>query len=346
MIEHILKVYGIDCDNKWIGYFATVLTLFIFSSLIFPVIYVKNFSYILTKYLYKFLILTLCISKIITYFVIKYNSSKYFQLNRKLRKYQRKQLIGELNICIFSIISFCFSIVIALLGVKMYFCESFLTEIYKDFNERMESLPVPSLSLVFILMIYVYSWHLTYELIYIEIKSRYMSIIRNFNNEVVKIATKPNKSILILTQRTILKFIEFQINIKRNVDYLKYGNFIQLVLPIAITVGSISNIECIYYSISFIVIKIGFYLWTMSHDLRIRRAENNLTSNINRWLNPEHEDSDYFETKVLESTVKQFNEQKYINKLTEESVYGCRSFSTQNGRFKIEAGTNHYFLTK
>jgi hypothetical protein len=109
-------------------------------------------------------------------------------------------------------------------------------------------------------------------------------------------------------------------NIKRNVDYLKYGNFIQLVLPIAITVGSISNIECIYYSITFIVTKIGIYLWTMSYDLRVRRAENNLTSNINGWLNPEHEDSDYFETKVLERAVKQFNGQKSINEFTEESV--------------------------
>ncbi len=320
MIEHILKIYGIDCHNKWIGYFATVLTLSIFSSLVFPVIYVKNFSYILTKYLYKFLILTLCISKIITYFVIKYNSSKYFQLIRKLRKYQRKQLIGELNIYIFSIIAFYFSIVIAILSSKIYFSESFLIEIYKDFNERMESLPVPPSSLVFILKIYVYSWHLAYELIYIEIKSRYISIIRDFNSEVVKIVTKPNKCILILTQRTILKFIEFQINIKRNVDYLEYGNFIQLVLPIAIMVGSISNKECIYYSISFIVITIGIYLWTMSYHFMARRAENNLSSNINRWLNPEHEDSDYFETKVLERTVKQFNEQKSIYESTEESM--------------------------
>jgi hypothetical protein len=85
-------------------------------------------------------------------------------------------------------------------------------------------------------------------------------------------------------------------------------------------VGSISNKECIYYSISFIVITIGIYLWTMSYHFMARRAENNLSSNINRWLNPEHEDSDYFETKVLERTVKQFNEQKSIYESTEESM--------------------------
>ncbi len=95
MIEYLLKFYGIDCHYKWIGYFTTSLTLSIFSSLVFPAIYPKNFSHFSTEYLYKFLILTLCISKIITYFVVKHNLSKFFQLNNKLKKYQKKQLIGE-----------------------------------------------------------------------------------------------------------------------------------------------------------------------------------------------------------------------------------------------------------
>jgi hypothetical protein len=102
-------------------------------------------------------------------------------------------------------------------------------------------------------------------------------------------------------------------DIKRNVDFLKYGIFIGLILPIAITFGSISNLVCIHFSISFLVLISGSCLWTLSYDFRIRRAENNLSLNINRWLNPRLEDPDYFEMKVLEKTVIQFNEQKHIN---------------------------------
>jgi hypothetical protein len=109
-------------------------------------------------------------------------------------------------------------------------------------------------------------------------------------------------------------------DIKRSVDFLKYGIFIGSILPIAIIFGSISNLECIHFSISFIVLISGSYLWTLSYDFRIRRAENNLSLNINRWLNPRFEDSDYFEMKVLEMTVKKFNEQKHINQPIDDSV--------------------------
>jgi hypothetical protein len=210
--------------------------------------------------------------------------------------------------------------VVSLIATKIYFCGSFISEIYEDFTKTMESLPFSTFLQIYLLSIYVYSWQSSHDLIYIEIKSRYLSIIKDFNNEVVKVVKKPDKSILILTQRNILKFIEFRMDVKRNVDFLKYEIFIGLVLPIAIMVGSISNIECIYYSISFIVITIGIYLWTMSHDLRVRRAENNLTLNINRWLNPKLEDPHYFEMKILEMIVKQFKEQKSINEFKEEWV--------------------------
>jgi hypothetical protein len=207
----------------------------------------------------------------------------------------------------------------ALLGVKVYFCESFFNDMYKDFTEIMETLPVPPFTQVFILNLYNFAWLSSKELIYIETKSRYLSIIKDFNSEVVKV-TKPNKSILIIRQRTILKFIEFQIDIKRNVDFIKYGIFIELVLPIGMIFIGVSNLECIHYIITFVVLKIVCYLWTMSYDLRVKRAENNLTLNINRWLSPELEDRDYFEIKVLERTAKQFNGQKSINESIEDWI--------------------------
>jgi hypothetical protein len=52
-----------------------------------------------------------------------------------------------------------------------------LIEIYKDFTETMESLSVPPFSQIFLTTIYVYSWQLSYELIFIEVKSGYISII-------------------------------------------------------------------------------------------------------------------------------------------------------------------------
>ncbi len=323
MIEYILKIHGINCKNKWIGYFTTGLTLSIFSSLMIPVIYAKNFNNKTIEILFKLLISTLCASKIINYFLIKNNSNNLFKLNYKLEKYEKKRLISEINIFIFSIISFYLSIVITLFGTEFNFWASFLTEMFEDFNQTVEFLPKSSFSQIILIAIYIYSyflvfWFIAIQLLYIEIKTRYITIIKDFNSEVKRIVTKPDKSVIILTQRTISKFIEFKDGIKRNVDFLKYGISIELILPIAaiLVIGSHDFIfDAIFhpFSISFVVLMIGSYLWTMSYDFRVKRSENDLTMCLNHWLNQKYEDSDEIEIKVLERTVKLFNEQKSID---------------------------------
>jgi glutamate/tyrosine decarboxylase-like PLP-dependent enzyme len=81
MIEYIVKIYGINCKNKWIGYLTTGLTLSIFLSLAFPVIYAKNSSNKTNEFFFILLMSTFCASKILNYLAIKYNSSNLFHLN-------------------------------------------------------------------------------------------------------------------------------------------------------------------------------------------------------------------------------------------------------------------------
>jgi hypothetical protein len=89
----------------------------------------------------------------------------------------------------------------------------------------------------------------------------------------------------------------------------------ELILPITAIVvvgshGSIFDTKCHPFSIYFIILMIGSYLWTMSYDFRLKRSENDLILSLNHWLNQKYEDSDEIEMKVLERTVKKFNEQK------------------------------------
>ncbi len=318
MIKHILKTYGINCNNKWIGYLTTGLTLSIFSSVVMPVMYSNNFSNKFNEIFFKPVLSTVCVSKILNYLVIKHKSNNFFRLNYKLRNFQMKRSFGELHIYIYSAIFLYLSIVISLLATKYNFCELYLIVILEDFNESMESLPIPAFSPIFLIKLYLYSWFSVIQFLYIEIKARYIVIIKDFNNELKRIVTKPDESVIILTQKTISKFIELKDDIKRNVDFLKYGITIELIPHITAIVligshGSIFDTKCHPFSISFIILMIGSYLWTMSYDFRVKRSENDLTMSLNHWLNQKYEDSDEIEIKVLERTVKQFNEQKSID---------------------------------
>ncbi len=316
MIEHILKIYGINCKNKWIGYFTTGLTLSIFSSLVIPVIYANNSSNKTNEFFYKLLMSTLCASKILNYWAVKYNSDNIFDLNYKLKKRQKKRSIGELNINIYSVISINLSIVISLVVTKFDSCAPFLMEIHKDFIQTMKSIFIPVTPYIFLMAIYIYSWFIVIQLLYIEIKARYLTVIKDFTNEVKSIKTKPDKSVIISTQRSILKFAEFKDNIKKYVDFLEFGIFIDLVLPVTIVVGSYESIlelECWTFGISFVVLVIGSYIWTISYNLRVKRSESDLTLNLNRWLNPNIENGDEIELKVLKKAAMHFSEQKFID---------------------------------
>jgi hypothetical protein len=131
MIEHIMKFYGINSNNKMIGYFTTGLILSIFLSFLFPLIFANNFGNN-SKEFFKLFLTMFYTSNILNYLIIKYNSAKLFQLYYKLKEYQNKCLINEFNIQIYSIISILIFILMAFLTTKFHFCESFIIEIMEN----------------------------------------------------------------------------------------------------------------------------------------------------------------------------------------------------------------------
>jgi len=83
--------------------------------------------------------------------------------------------------------------------------------------------------------------------------------------------------------------------------------FISNVALTVCTHGSVSNQECYYLSILWIVLTIGYFLWTMSSNFRVRKAQNELSLNLNLWLNIEFENVNDIEMKNLKMIFKEDN---------------------------------------
>ncbi len=62
------------------------------------------------------------------------------------------------------------------------------------------------------------------------------------------------------------------------------------------------------FNILRIILMIGYYLWTMSSNLRIKIIENDLSFILNRWRNLKVEDSFQIDMDYIEKLSKQFNE--------------------------------------
>ncbi len=313
MIEYIVKFYGINCHNKWIRFLTTGLTISLFSTSILMLNLTKS-STNNTNNLFFILFSLLCnTSKLFNYLLIKYKSTELFELNQKLQKFQNKCLIRQLNIKLFSIFSMFLSVLLAFLMTKIYFCELDASELFEDLNEEMESLPIPSFLQILILNLYHYSWYISNHLLYTEFKTRYISIIKEFKKEVKNEKSETDSDVLKLTQKFVLKFVNFKTDIKKSVDFLKYGISIEFVSNLLMIILFHVNSKCSHFVISFTSLIVVYYLWTMSSNLRIRFIENDLSLNLNRWLHLNPEDSIRIEMDYLEKTVKNLNEKQTID---------------------------------
>jgi hypothetical protein len=125
--------------------------------------------------------------------------------------------------------------------------------------------------------------------------------------------SEPDGDVLKLTQKFVLKFVNLKNEIKRNVDFLKFGISIEFFLTIGLTVysnGFVMKSKFYRSNILSIILMTGYYLWTMSSNLRIRIIENDLSFILNRWLNLKVEDSIQIDMDYIEKSSKQFNEKE------------------------------------
>ncbi len=313
MFEYIFQFYGIFCHNKWIGYLATGLTLCVFSGTIFAVKLFESLKSNTSEFLLKLSIIILFVTKIVNLLIIKYKSSQLIELNNKLKKFQNKSRINQNFLNIFSIISILFSLLMSIICTKIYFWELSVTEVFKGFDGQLDVIPMPSIIKVFVVYFYHNSWYVSIQLLYIEFKTRYISIIKEFKKEVLNEKSEPDGDVLKLTQKFVLKFVNFKNEIKRNVDFLKFGISAEFFLTIGIIIFSNGFfMESMSYRLNTlrIVLMIGYYLWTMSSNLRIRIIENNLSFILNRWLNLKVEDSIRIDMNYIEKFAKQSNEKQ------------------------------------
>jgi len=257
-------------------------------------------------------------SKLFNYLIIKYKSTDILKLNQKLRKFQNKSHISQLNIHIFSILSLFFAGLLAFLTTKTYFCKTFSTELFEDLDKKIDSISIPSALQMFLMNFYHYLMQNSFQLLYIELKTRYISIIKEFKINVMNEKSKTDSNVLKLNQKFVLKFVNFKTDIKRNVDFLKHGISFEFTSNFVILLFSHKNSGYLHFEISLIVLIIVNYLWTMSLNFMIRLNENNLSFILNQWLHLKPEDSITIEMDCIEKTVKRSNEEE-SNYVTNET---------------------------
>ncbi len=313
MIEHILKFYGINCENKWFGHLMTGITLTLFSTEIYYLIFYKNSNHILSEIILKLCLSISFASKLFNYLMVKFKSTEHFELSRRLKNFQIESRISQLSNDLVSIFSIIFCVLMALISTFSYFYVYVPSNLLQDVTEKVETLPIPSCFQIFFMILYHYSLSFLFALLYIDYKTRYISIIKEFKKNVLNEKSEPDSDVLKLTQKYVLKFVNFKNDIKKSVDFLKYGislDFFSTMIRIINNHYLDSKSGCFHFGIAHIVLLLGYYLWTMSFNLRIKIIDNNLSFILNQWLHLNSEDSIQIEMDYIEKTRNRSNEEE------------------------------------
>ncbi len=316
MIRYLSKVFGINCNNKWIANSLTGLTLSILSLVVFEITFPISLKDELKILILKISCSVTFVSKIASFLLIKYYSSKIFRVYDQIEEYQIKSFIKYDNY-FSTIISILFVFMSTGLTTAIYFCDFYFNNLFKQLTEKQELIPINQKLQIFVIQFYVHAWKTVLQLMYREFNTRYISIIETFNEEINRRSNKPDRTVIINAQRTVLQLTEFRSNFKKNVEFIKYFIIIDTLSMSGIIIYGLIyiptynmkfNIFCILY---LILMSIHFS-WTVKTGLKVNKLSEELSSKLNRWNELSIEEFCLIEMKVLERTIQLFKENENI----------------------------------
>ncbi len=322
MVRYLSKVFGINCNKKWIGNSLTGLTLSILSLVVFQITFPISLKDELKILILKISSSVTFASKIVSFLIIKYYSSKIFRVYDQIEEYQIKSFIKYDNY-FSTIISILFVFTSTGLTTAIYFCDFYFNNLFKELTEKQELIPIDQKLQIFLINFYVHALKTLLQLMYREFNTRYISIIETFIEEIDRRFNKPDRNVIINAQRTVLQLIEFRSNFKKNVEFIKYFIVVDILSMSGIIIYTMVyiptysmkfNIFCILY---LILMSIHFS-WTIKTGLKVNKLSEELSSKFNRWKNFRIEGINSIEMKVLERIVRRFTGDENIQE--EDSV--------------------------
>ncbi len=318
MIQYLSMAFGINFKNKWIANFLISQTFSILFLIVLQIAILIHINYEIKTPNYKILTLITFASKIISFLAIKLKSSQIFRLYDKLVDYQNKSYIKYYNHYISSIIFISFTFLMTWTSTAIHFNDLNFMKLYKESAEKQETLPMKQKMQIILMSFYVNAWQCLVQFIFYEFNSRYVSILNEFNREIRRNVSKPDKNVIIFSQIAVSEFTEFRVNINKNVDFIKYFIFIDTfgkTVPIIVSMFFIPNFNCNlnYIIVTHLVLTVVSFLWTMSSALGARKARTELILELNHWKSRlSTEESTLIEIKFLEKTIEKLKSNKKI----------------------------------
>lgn len=313
MFQHLSIIYGLNCDKKYVNNLFTGIMLAITCLGLFQVSSIVRLNDDLSVLLFKFFCLLTIMSTLFSYLFIKINSENIFKLYYNMKKYENNSFsdckIGR-NISYF--IAIVLMILIIALSLMSRYKNPYLNQIFKDVYEYEENLSTPSIISLIIFYIYIYGWKLFIQFIHFDINSQYVSILEAFNSELKRRIGFPNINVIKMTQRTVIQLMFFQTDIRKNVDSIKNFKLLDAVslsacqLIVLMKSSSLLNLNYFHIYFGYLTVLYIYFLWTQLINLKIKRNESNLKTQLNRWQKFKLSDQCFIELKILDRTVQQY----------------------------------------
>jgi hypothetical protein len=312
MFECIIKIFGINSDQKIVAQLLTGLTLTIFSVLLIRIVLLMQIEDDLDLFIIKFICLIICFSNLFSYLLIKFKSEEILKLNSKLRCHRNRSSVKTINVYYPSLMAFAVWLILITINILLRLSDQRIEEVFHEFYGQINLSILAKSSDLFLSIVYSNTWKILIQLMYHELNMQYSSIIEAFIDEIRRKANYPDINVIRMTHRTVLEFMEIQTSLKKCEKFIKF--FMNIDLMLMALLFFVWNINSISYSDSYycclssvhIIVLISYSLWIRIEASFSRNCEKMLKFHLNRWQHFQTNENCFIELKILERTVHQF----------------------------------------
>jgi hypothetical protein len=312
MFEYIIKIFGINSDQKIVAQLLTGLTLTIFSVLLIRILLLVQIEDDLVLFITKFMCLIICLSNLFSYLLIKFKSEEILKLNSKIRCHKNRSSVKTINVYYPSLIAFAVWLILTTINILLRLSDQRIEEVFHEFFSQISLSILAKSSDLFLAIVYSNAWKILIQLMYHELNIQYSSIIEAFIDEIRRKANHPDINVVRMTHRTVLEFMEIQTSLNKCEKFIKFfmnTDLMSMTLLFFVwNINYISYSDSYYYCLSsvYIIVLISYSLWIRFEASFSRNCEKMLKFHLDRWQHFQTNENCFIELKILKRTVQQF----------------------------------------
>jgi len=215
MFEYLLMIFGINVNKRYINHILIGFNISIFPASILRIF--NHRSEISGLFLIEIPMTIILFFNFISYILINLKSNEILKLKQEMKNYRKLSYKRKSNAFSPTIIALIVWLILYTIAITFQLLNNNIVFMFENSLNEFNFINIAKDLSKPVVIFYLESWRILIRLIYHDLNTLYSYLIDCFNIELRRKLNYPDMNVIGMTHRTILRFIQFQTCLKKNV---------------------------------------------------------------------------------------------------------------------------------